>query len=64
MSTNLIHGPFSLEICFLTMVSKAMSGVKRPLLHTDKKRQGEKTNYKNVTAGKKNTGIKIFNIFT
>lgn len=39
MSTNLIHGPFSLEICFLTMVSKAMSGVKRPLLHTDREGQ-------------------------
>lgn len=39
MSTNLIHGPFSLEICFLTMASKAMSGVKRPLLHTDRETQ-------------------------
>lgn len=43
MSTNLIHGPFSLEICFLTMVSKAMSGVKRPLLHTDREIQITKT---------------------
>lgn len=41
MSTNLIHGPFSLEICFLTMVSKAMSGVKRPLLRTDRGDRGQ-----------------------
>lgn len=36
MSTNLMHGTFNLDICFLTMVSKAMSGVKRPLLRADK----------------------------
>lgn len=35
MSTNLTHGAFNLEICFLTMVSKAMSGVNRPLLQAD-----------------------------
>lgn len=39
MSTNLMHGTFNLDICFLTMVSKAMSGVNRPLLQVDTKTQ-------------------------
>jgi len=29
-STHLMLGSFSLEICFLTMASKAMSGVNKP----------------------------------
>lgn len=32
MSTNFMHGPSSLDICFFTMAWKAMSGVKRPVL--------------------------------
>lgn len=32
MSTSLMHGAFSFIICFFTMVSKAMSGVNRPVL--------------------------------
>jgi hypothetical protein len=31
-STHFKHGSLSREICFLTMASKAMSGVKRPTL--------------------------------
>lgn len=34
MSISLMHGPFSFIICFFTMVSKAMSGVNRPVLET------------------------------
>lgn len=36
MSTHFKDGSFSFCICFFTMVSKARSGVKRPVLHDDK----------------------------
>lgn len=32
MSISLMHGAFNFIICFFTMVSKAMSGVNRPVL--------------------------------
>lgn len=38
MSTHLTQGPFSFMICFFTMASNAMSGVKSPVLkHTKRK---------------------------
>lgn len=47
MSTHLVHGSLIFPICLFTMVSKAMSGVKRPVLpgrertsHRAKKRGG------------------------
>lgn len=40
MSTHLTQGPFSFMICFFTMASNAMSGVKSPVLkHTKRKRK-------------------------
>lgn len=38
MSTHLVHGSLIFPICLFTMVSKAISGVKRPVLPA---RQGE-----------------------
>lgn len=32
MSTHLVHGSLIFPICLFTMVSKAISGVKRPVL--------------------------------
>lgn len=32
-STHLIEGSSNLDICFLTIASKAISGVNRPTLH-------------------------------
>ena len=34
---HLRQGSRSMEICFLTIVSKAMSGVKRPVLREERK---------------------------
>jgi len=45
MSTNWTHGPLSLDICFFTMASNAMSGVNRPVL---KGRKTEERKWKEV----------------
>ena len=42
-STHFVHGSLIFTICLFTMVSKAMSGVKRPvLLNREKKTKKEK----------------------
>lgn len=42
MSTHLTQGPFSFMICFFTIASNAMSGVKSPVLKPTKRRRKRK----------------------
>ena len=41
ISTHASDGSFSFSICFLTIVSNAMSGVNSPVLHTEYKMNGQ-----------------------
>lgn len=53
MSTHLVQGSLIFPICLFTMVSKAISGVKRPVLPIRERQQAMGPN-KDEAGGKKN----------
>lgn len=55
MSTHLVQGSLIFPICLFTMVSKAMSGVKRPVL-PDRERTSHRANKKRRMVERKTEG--------